>query len=67
MFISPKIHFNELYSTLVVAFGYLYKEIRIKVRAETWIDTEIIELMQERDRALFNANRNKSDNELRKI
>ena len=42
------------------------KEIRIKGRTEPWIDAEIIELMQERDRALFNANRNKSDSELRK-
>ena len=42
------------------------KEIRIKGRTEPWIDAEILELMQERDRALFNANRNKSDTELRK-
>ena len=42
------------------------KEIRIKGRTEPWIDAEIIELMQERDRVLFNANRNKSDSELRK-
>ena len=42
------------------------KEIRIKGRTEPWIDAEILELMQERDRVLFNANRNKSDTELRK-
>ena len=42
------------------------KEIRIKGRTEPWIDAEILELMQERDRALFIANRNKSDTELRK-
>ena len=41
------------------------KEIRIKGRTEPWIDAEILELMQG-DRALFNANRNKSDTELRK-
>ena len=41
------------------------KEIRIKGRTEPWIDAEVLELMQERDRALYNANHNKSDSNLR--
>ena len=41
------------------------KEIRIKGRTEPWIETEILEAMRERDRALYNANRNKDKPDLR--
>ena len=43
------------------------KEIKIKSRTEPWIDSEILETMRERDNALYNANRNKQDPELRKF
>ena len=41
------------------------KEIRIKGRTEPWIEEEILEAIHERDRALFKANRNKLNHELR--
>ncbi|CAL4086370.1 unnamed protein product, partial [Meganyctiphanes norvegica] len=37
------------------------KEIRIKGSTEPWIDAEVLELIRERDRALFISNRNKSN------
>merc|ERR1712106_562909 len=43
------------------------KEIKIKSNTEPWIDAEILETMRERDRALYNANRNKQNPDLRKV
>ena len=41
------------------------KDIRVKGRTEPWIDADILEAIRERDRALYFANRNKQNNELR--
>ena len=57
--------FKALFTIAMDAIAPM-KTIRIKCRTEPWIDAEILELMQERDRALFKANRNISDSELRK-
>ena len=42
------------------------KDIRIKYRTEAWMNEEILELMQTKDKALSLSNTNKHDNELRK-
>ena len=42
------------------------KDIRIKYRTEAWMNEEILELMQTRDKALCLSNTNKHINELRK-
>ena len=41
------------------------KEIRIKGNTEPWIDEESLELIRQRDRALFKSNQNKSDYRLK--
>ena len=42
------------------------KEVRIKVRTEEWMTSDILELIYERDKILTLANKNKSIKELRK-
>ena len=42
------------------------KHIRIKTRTEPWINNTILELIWERDKLLYNANKNKENRELRK-
>ena len=41
------------------------KEIRIKGNTEPWIDEEALELIRQRDRALFKSNQNKSNYRLK--
>merc|ERR1711917_75024 len=41
------------------------KEVRIKVRTEEWMTSDILELIHERDKILTLANKNKSVKELR--
>ena len=41
------------------------KEVRIKGRTEPWINSDILEAMWERDRALYKANNNKQNQNLR--
>ena len=41
------------------------KEIRIKGNTEPWIDEESLELIRQRDRALFKSNQNKSNYRLK--
>ena len=57
--------FNTL---LMLAIDFVAPEriIRIKGRTESWINTEILEAMWDRDKALLKANRNKSNTNLRK-
>ena len=42
------------------------KHIRIKTRTEPWINNTILELIWERDKLLYNSNKNKENRELRK-
>ena len=42
-----------------------FKQVRIKTRTEPWMSSEILELISERDKALFNANKSKSNKLLR--
>ena len=53
--------FNTL---LMLAIDYVAPEriIRIKCRTESWINSEILEAMWDRNKALLKANRNKSNN-----
>ena len=51
--------------TLIINEVAPEKEIRIKCRTEPWINCEILDLIKERDRALIQLNKNKSDSELR--
>ena len=42
-----------------------FKQVRIKTRTEPWMSSEILALISERDKALFNANKSKSNKLLR--
>ena len=58
--------FNTMF---IEAIDYIAptKEMRIKGRTETWIDTEILEAIRDRDKALYFSNKDKSNKELRKV
>ena len=42
------------------------KQVRINTRTEPWMTSTILELIRERDKALFNSNKNRKNKELRK-
>ena len=43
-----------------------FKQVRIKGRTEPWMNSDILDLIRQRDKALEYANRNKENRELRK-
>ena len=59
---------EKLKTLLTYAMDEVAPEIehRVKVRTEPWINNEILELIQERDKALNQSNNERSNPDLRK-